>query len=576
MKKWIRGLKQWSQWLVGEGGKPDRQAGIALATTVALVVVLGAGADFALQNSKPSGHHKSASAAERERYRKALALHAVQEGKKGKGSSKSKSKSKSKKKKASHNPYNSAAYKKALGLALANRKSIDGTKSGSATNRKLTPAERRAQLRRERHLKKVAGQHGRSAGTLKSSGVNGSSFALGAPTGSSNSSSSSGSSNSTSSSSSSSNNTPLIQPLIASGDPAPVQSQSGPLSAPSIVAAPRNLGVEIAWPAGAGGSSVTGYNVYAGTLPGAEYPVPVNGHRLITGTSYLATHLVPGTTYYFTVVAVSGSSQSAPSNEVSAAPTIGFQPVGPLLPPVVAMASNSGGSGYWLVNSQGYISTQGSVLDYGSTAGIALNAPIIKIVSTPDGQGYWEVASDGGVFAYGDAQFYGSMGGDPLDAPIVGFVSTPDGRGYWEFASDGGVFAFGDAQFHGSTGGQKVNAPVVGMAFDAQTGGYWEVTSGGQVFGFGGAQSLGAPSKSQLNGSVVGIESAPGGGGYWVVTSGGSVFAYGSAGFKGSLASTTLNAPVGGLSPDQATGGYWMFSLDGGTFAFGAPFFGAV
>jgi hypothetical protein len=574
MKKWMRGLKQWFQWLVGEGGKPDRQAGIVLASTVALVVVLGAGADFALQNSKPAGHHQSAAAkAEQKRYRQAVALHEAHKGKNAKkGSSKAKSKSKSKKK-VSHNPYNSSAYKKALGLALANRSSIDGTKSGSAANRKLTPAERRAELRRERHLKKVAGEHGRSAGTLKSGGSNASSFALGAPTGSSNSSSSSGKSNSSSGGS----NTPLIQPLITSGVPAiaPVQPQSGPPSAPSVVAAPRNLGVAIAWQASPG-SSITGYNVYAGTLPGAEYPMPINGNRLITGTSYVATHLVPGTTYYFTVTAVSGNSVSPHSNEVSAAPTIGFQPVGPLLPPVVAMASNPGGSGYWLVNSQGYISTQGSVLDYGSTAGLALNAPIVKIVSTPDGQGYWEVASDGGVFAYGDAQFYGSMGGDPLNAPIVGFVSTTDGRGYWEFASDGGVFAFGDAQFSGSTGGQKVNAPIVGMAFDAKTGGYWEVTSGGQVFAFGGAQLLGAPSKSQLNGSVVGIESAPGGGGYWVVTSGGGVFAYGSAGFKGSLSSTSLNAPVGGLSPDQATGGYWMFSLDGGTFAFGAPFFGAV
>lgn len=550
MSKWTRGLKQWFQWLVGEGGTPDRQAGIVLAATLAVVVVLGAGASFALQSAKSTSHHGQSSAARRAEFRRAERL--KEKGKTHTAKAKGR-------KKASKDPYTSAAARRALALALGNRSSIDGSKK-TASDRATTPAERRAAARRERHQRKVDAQRGRSAGTLSSGGFNASSFSLAAPSGGS---------------SSGNSDTPLIEPSLASGDPATSQSKSSPLSPPAVVAAPRNLGVEIAWTAPTG-SSIAGYNVYAGTRPGAEYPMPLNGHHLITGTSYLASHLVPGTTYYFTVRTASSSSLSGPSNEVAAAPSIGFQPVGPLLPPVVAMASNPQGSGYWLVNSQGFISTQGSVLDYGSTAGMALNAPIIKIVSTPDGRGYWEVASDGGVFAYGDAPYFGSMGGDLLNAPIVGFASTPDGQGYWELASDGGVFAFGDAQYDGSTGGQSLNSPVVGMAVDEATGGYWEVTSSGQVFGFGGAQALGSPSRSQLNGSVVAIEPAPGGGGYWEVTSGGGVFAYGSAGFSGSLASAALNAPVGGLSPDQATGGYWMFSLDGGTFAFDAPFLGVV
>jgi hypothetical protein len=85
-----------------------------------------------------------------------------------------------------------------------------------------------------------------------------------------------------------------------------------------------------------------------------------------------------------------------------------------------------------------------------------------RVAEVAGGSGYWLVASDGGVFAFGTAQFYGSMAGKHLNSPITGILATSDDRGYWLVAQDGGVFAFGDAVFSGSMGGKTLAAPIVG------------------------------------------------------------------------------------------------------------------
>ena len=95
----------------------------------------------------------------------------------------------------------------------------------------------------------------------------------------------------------------------------------------------------------------------------------------------------------------------------------------------VGMAATPTGGGYWLVNTQGRVSTFGNAVAYGTMAGHQLNAPIAHIVSTPSGQGYWLVAGDGGTFAFGNAGFFGSMGGKPLNAPVVDIAPTANGQG---------------------------------------------------------------------------------------------------------------------------------------------------
>ena len=71
--------------------------------------------------------------------------------------------------------------------------------------------------------------------------------------------------------------------------------------------------VTLSWdpPASDGGPSASGYNVYQGTSAGGETGTPVN-HSPVTSTSYQVTGLTNGSTYYFTVKAVSeaGNSQA--------------------------------------------------------------------------------------------------------------------------------------------------------------------------------------------------------------------------------------------------------------------------
>jgi hypothetical protein len=235
--------------------------------------------------------------------------------------------------------------------------------------------------------------------------------------------------------------------------------------------------------------------------------------------------------------------------------------------PVVGMAAQPSGVGYWLVNAQGAVASRGNAVNYGSMAGSALNSPIAHIVSTPDGSGYWLVAADGGIFAFGDAGFYGSMGGQHLNAPVVDIAPTPDGKGYWLVASDGGIFAFGDAQFHGSMGSAHLNKPVVGIAADSNTGGYWEVASDGGIFAFGAPfyGSTGAHALSQpINGMAVTTDSQ----GYWFVAADGGVFAFGDAAFHGSEVGQAPDGPIVGMAPDSATGGYWLAGQDGTVFGF--------
>jgi hypothetical protein len=102
------------------------------------------------------------------------------------------------------------------------------------------------------------------------------------------------------------------------------------------------------------------------------------------------------------------------------------------------------------VASDGGIFSFGSAGFAGSMGGRPLRSPIVGMAADSQGGGYWEVASDGGVFSFGSAGFAGSMGGQRLNASIVGMAATPDGNGYWEVASDGGIFSFGEAAFEGS------------------------------------------------------------------------------------------------------------------------------
>ncbi len=197
----------------------------------------------------------------------------------------------------------------------------------------------------------------------------------------------------------------------------------------------------------------------------------------------------------------------------------------------------------------------------GSLQSMALHAPVVGIATNPQGTGYWLTGADGGVFAFGDAHFFGSTGALTLAKPVVGVAPTPSGKGYWLVASDGGVFAFGDAQFFGSTGGIALVKPVVGIAATPSGKGYWLVASDGGVFAFGDAQFFGSTAKISLATPVVGVTATPSGLGYWLVSADGGVFAFGDAQFHGSAFGSGVNDVTGIAATSD--GGYLISRASG-------------
>ncbi len=84
-----------------------------------------------------------------------------------------------------------------------------------------------------------------------------------------------------------------------------------------------NAKVALTWvaPTATGGSPITGYNVYKGTVSGGESATPVNATPLGgVAKSYTVTGLTNGTKYFFTVKAINVMGTGAASNQAAATP----------------------------------------------------------------------------------------------------------------------------------------------------------------------------------------------------------------------------------------------------------------
>ena len=259
--------------------------------------------------------------------------------------------------------------------------------------------------------------------------------------------------------------------------------------------------------------------------------------------------------------------------------------------PITAIAATSGGKGYLVAAEDGGIFNFGSAPFEGNTytdglTGLSgahpLAAPIVGMAAEPNGNGYWLVAKDGGVFNFGGAKFAGSTysdgltglsGAHPLAAPIVAIIPTPNGGGYWLIAADGGVFDFGDAHFYGSTysqgytglsGSHPISGHIVGGVATPSGNGYWLVSSTGTVYNFGSAPNegdvatkgyTGLSGSHPLPGAIVSMAADSDGTGYWLVGSDGTVYNFGSAPNEGdvpSLPTPGVSTPSGGTTHNSS------------------------
>ncbi len=319
---------------------------------------------------------------------------------------------------------------------------------------------------------------------------------------------------------------------------------------PTDVTVTQGVGpLTLSWtaPTNTGGSRIIGYTIIPRINGFAQSPISSVG----TATFVPLADLIDGTTYTFTVEAVTAvgtSIPSAESNTASPAPA----PDDVTVPTGGSIAATPNGAGYWSLDPSGALTSHGDATDYGSASGTDASNPVVAIGSSSTGNGYWEATADGNVFAFGDAKSFGSMDAAQLRQPIVGIAGTPDNGGYWMVSADGGVFAFGDAAFYGSLGEMRLNRPIVGLAVTPGGRGYWLVAADGGVFTFGDAKFYGSEGGHHLNGPMVGIASTAGGRGYLLVAADGGVFTFGDARFHGSLgANGTI--PIVGIIADSDT-----------------------
>jgi len=140
------------------------------------------------------------------------------------------------------------------------------------------------------------------------------------------------------------------------------------------------------------------------------------------------------------------------------------------------------------VSARGAVTPHGRQPYYGSVLR-RLDAPISSVEFYPGGSGYWVVGSNGSVFNRGRARFYGSLARTHLRSPVVAMAATPNGAGYWLATSAGRVYAFGDAPRLPSP--LTVNSPVVGIVRTGNGHGYWLYEESGNVLRFGNARGLG-------------------------------------------------------------------------------------
>jgi hypothetical protein len=195
-----------------------------------------------------------------------------------------------------------------------------------------------------------------------------------------------------------------------------------------------------------------------------------------------------------------------------------------------------------------------------------LNAPVVAIATDASGKGFWSLTADGGVFTAGSSGFFGAPAGNPMAGPAADMVGTPTGAGYWIASALGGVYHYGDADWRGSARNENLGKPIVAIAATPTGRGYWLVTSAGRVFAYGDADHLGNAETLYVPPKIVDIAATPTGNGYALLDANGWIFAFGDA----KPIATTKNTarPAAALAITPSGKGYWVLGHNGGITQF--------
>ncbi|EWT02522.1 autotransporter adhesin, partial [Intrasporangium oryzae NRRL B-24470] len=246
-------------------------------------------------------------------------------------------------------------------------------------------------------------------------------------------------------------------------------------SAPlSLAAVPGDGSVSLSWaaPTSDGGSSITGYNVYRGTIAGGESATPIATN--VKTTTYTDTNRVNGTQYFYTVAAVNAVGTSPRSNEASATP----QPTQPTVPSaptgLSALPGNASVALSWTAPaSNGGSAITGYNVYRGQTPGGESATPIATNVSGTsyrdtgevNGSAYYYKVS--AVNAVGTSLQSNEASATPQatvsSAPVGLVASSGDGSVAlsWQMpTSDGGSGITGYTVYRGTSAGGESSVPI--------------------------------------------------------------------------------------------------------------------
>ena len=142
-------------------------------------------------------------------------------------------------------------------------------------------------------------------------------------------------------------------------------------------------------PEDTGGSPLTGFNVYKGTVSGGESTTPVNASPVSKiATSYTVTGLTNGTKYYFKVKAINAVGLSAALNQASATPTAASRPPGPPIDLAADAASHSAHLTWSAPSSTGGTPITGYNVYEGTVANLESAVPVNGSPLSPNARSY--------------------------------------------------------------------------------------------------------------------------------------------------------------------------------------------